>query len=143
MILLSFTCNKKNKILNENIKVEESPVCLSDNDKILLLIEILNNSDVNKFLHLNLIERMPIKVISNEYFNNKVDYIFNKEKVLFVSDYEKYPDALVIEYSKIDCANSKIDFGFFSKIEGTDILGKIRKTKEGKWEVLISQVGEH
>jgi len=147
VILLIFFLLSTNCVEKINKKDQKSTVkqldCLSKRDKIKILNSILSHQDVYKFLHINLPERMPIKILSNDYFNDSLTFEYKQEKVLFVKNYEKYNDALSIELSEINCSNNIVKFGFFSKIEGADILGIVKKNNQEQWITSITQVGYH
>jgi len=137
-MIVFFGCSKDTKKTKPHSKVLHSD-CLNVQDKAKILELILTNNKVNKFLHLDLKGRLPVKIIENDFFNT-IPLVINEESVIYTNNYEEHDDAIIVTLKDIDCRNKILKFNFFSKIENVSINGKAEF--ENKWIFNVLSVVE-
>ncbi|MCM4161688.1 hypothetical protein FHG64_00665 [Antarcticibacterium flavum] len=112
--------------------------CISQSNIETVVEEILQNTRVRRYLHVDQVGRSPLKIKCTQYIKSQFEIYYNSEKALITTN-ENYSDLLEIYLRNVECNNSEITliFDFYSKIEGVGITGKaVKKGKQWSIEIL-------
>ena len=118
---------KKRKIDNK---------CMSTDLNTEIVEIILSANTIKNTFQLNTRKNKNIKLISNQYIGAAANINLNFRKVLVVDNPSRYPAALNVDFSNIDCSNDSLSFIIKSRIEGVVLTGGLRKVGE-LWEVKV------
>lgn len=113
-----------------------------NNLPIELVEAILHHPTVSKYLHYDIPERQPLKLLVNQHISSDLQIFYRSDQVKLTDNKEKIADLLEIRFSDIKCSNDEIlvDFSFLSNIEGLGISGRAEKTENGDWKIKILKV---
>lgn len=104
---------------------------------------ILDEPRLQKWLHCELPERLPIKLLSNKFVKEEYQlFKFGMEVQILDSELiksENIQDVIVIDV--LETKNDTMSFRLFHQIEGALILGRLTKGSKD-WQLLIDTVGE-
>lgn len=133
--------NSKQKIVLE----AEMPVqkdCFDKSTKETILTAILRTETFQEFLHPELEERLPVRLVKSDFITDDLQILSNAQKVGF-RDSLGLPKASVhrITIKNVDCENKTLEYSIFYPIEGVIIGGYVEK-KNGEWTANVSHVGE-
>lgn len=106
------------------------------NTKNEILEEIINFNDIKEHFGISTRRNNNIKVFKNAYFDQTTNVSINFEKVLIVDNLSRYPDALIIDFSDIDCNSQAAQFSITSRTKSIQMLGGLRKDN-GQWAIQI------
>ncbi len=101
-----------------------------------ILKAIISYEDVKNHFEISTRRGNDIKVFENEHIDQTTDVSINYQKVLIVNNVSRYPDALTINFSEIDCDNNAVEFVISSRIKGAEMTGGIRRLN-GEWKLQI------
>lgn len=127
--LILFSC----KLENNPIKGSEC----SENQKIEIINSILNVQNINSYLHLELTERHPIKLIKSDFTENLESFNFhNIGKVQIVDSIPWKETNLTLKILIDSCTQKTGKFIFYSPIENAEVNGTITQ-KDSIWEIEV------
>ncbi len=101
-----------------------------------LLKAIISYGEIKKYFDISTRRGNDIKVFENEYIDQSTNVSINYQKVLIVNNPSRYPDALTIDFSEIDCDNNAIEFVISSRIKGVEMTGGLRNVNN-QWELQV------
>jgi|GEM_PF-4099390 len=138
LLLISFGTIAGHPISNglhtKNKKKTNDQCVVSTKDEILE--EIINFDEIKEHFGISTRRNNNIKVYKNTYFDHTTDVSINFEKVLIVDNLSRYPDALIIDFSNIDCNSQAAQFSITSRTKSIQMLGGLRRDS-GQWEIQI------
>ncbi len=116
--------------------------CLDKNDKEKLLESIFETEEFQMFLHPEIKERLPIRLVKNEFITSDLVIFSNGQKVQLV-------DSLIlpigtqhrVKLIKKDCNRGIVEYSIFYPIEGVVISGSAQK-KGDSWTTYETTWGE-
>lgn len=128
LFLILFNCKDR----------EPSPkvICFSKSEKEKLVEAILNNEKVRDYLHLDVKERNPVKLKSNEFVKEDLSVEINDHKVVITSQ-TNLKDLVTLRLKKVLCEEKKVFFSVFFNFENASIEGEALRKKT--WEVVVKK----
>lgn len=106
-----------------------SDTCIGPEHKKEFLNLILTERQVANFLHLDKEGRIPLKIVSNEHFNDSTILEIGGEPIQFIESSELHSNSLLINLKSLNCDKMTVNFEFFSNIENVSITGEINFDK--------------
>lgn len=100
-----------------------------------IIISILNKEEIFQYLHVELKERQPIYIVSNDFNEGIKELKLKSIAVHFVDSTFNAPHKVKLFFKEIECKNKMVIFVFESQIEGASVVGKVfYNGDENKWK---------
>ena len=109
----------------------------SKEQRIDIINSILNTKNVKSYLHLDLIERHPIKIIRSGFTSDITSFNFGENGIVEIVDSIPSQKSNLTLKVLIDSCNQKSGrFMFYSPIENAEVNGTITQ-KDSIWEIAV------
>jgi hypothetical protein len=133
---------KKNFSEEKILEVKNNKSCFSKTEREKVLKSVLSSKSFQKFLHPEAINRLPIRIIKNDFITSDLRLESNGYNVILV-DSSNLGDDLAhrIKFYKIDCNEKKLNYSVFYPIEAASISGEVYKSNS-LWLNSVTSVGE-
>ncbi|MFX0555932.1 hypothetical protein ACOCEA_04000 [Maribacter sp. CXY002] len=114
--------------------------CFDRIEKISLINEILKTKNIQTYLHLDIEERNPVRIIKNEFFFELDSFLIDNRGYVKIVDSLPYSKLkLQLEIDPMDsCYFSKGNYVFYSPIENAEVKGVI-ELKDSVWVTSVIQ----
>ncbi|AMC10275.1 hypothetical protein Lupro_02950 [Lutibacter profundi] len=132
-ILSNYSCQTEKK---------DTHSCFSKIEKEIFITQLLSNDRVSNYLHLDIIERIPLKLKESKLITKNLNIFIKNEKIIVINN-DSITDLITLKFSKIDCKKSELKFSIFFKIENALIEGKARKMNKNKWLIEMTKEIEY
>ena len=111
--------------------------CYGRLEKQEIVKTVLNVKNIRSYLHLEVEERNPIRILNEEFLLELNSFNFNSVvKVVFVDSIPKDDRNLTLRIDLDSCSSSSGTFFFFSPLENAEVNGII-KQKYSSWIVEV------
>ncbi|WP_047246764.1 hypothetical protein [Maribacter thermophilus] len=134
-----FSCKKGQKN-NSELEKNNRDKCFNRIEKVNLINEILKTDNIQTYLHLDIEERNPVRIIKNDFLIELDSFLLDKHRYVKIVDslpYSKLKLQLEI-YPMDSCRFSKGNFVFYSPIENAEVNGNI-ELKDSVWVISVIQ----
>ncbi|SDQ11914.1 hypothetical protein [Flagellimonas zhangzhouensis] len=100
--------------------------CLTKEKKEAVVSEILYTDNIQRYLHLELAERLPIRLVKNGFISDLSTFNLSQGvKVEIVDSIPKKETNLILSIKLDSCEWKKGSFYFYSPIENSEVNGEI------------------
>lgn len=131
------SCKKEQKN-NSELEKNNLDKCFNRIEKINLINEILKNENIQTYLHLDIEERNPVRIIKNDFFFELDSFLIDNYRYVKIVDSLPYNKLkLQLEINPTDsCQFSRGNFIFYSPIENAEVNGDI-ELKDSVWTISV------
>ena len=135
-IVFSVFANKP--MVEENTTESIDVSCFSVPVKSTIIQQILMDKMVENYLELTKNKREPVKIFKNQYIGPTIDVRVHRNKALLIDNPSRYPEALLIDFKKMNCNKQTLEFILMSRTKGVTIQGGLRRDEKNNiWEVQV------
>ncbi|MDC6390861.1 hypothetical protein PP182_19405 [Maribacter sp. PR1] len=137
VVCLFFSCKKEQKN-NSELEKNNLDKCFNRIEKINLINEILKTENIQTYLHLDIEERNPVRIIKNDFFFELDSFLIDNYRYVKIVDSLPYNKLkLQLEINPTDsCQFSRGNFIFYSPIENAEVNGDI-ELKDSVWTISV------
>ena len=134
-LILLFSC-KENKGLNDDLNELEPKKAKIFDEREVIVQTILDLPSFQSFYHVELKERIPIKLLESKMIDRALELRKFDRAVIIMSLTELESNGIsdYIEFQKLDIQSDTTYFSFFYNIEGAGANGKLAKIN-GEWKI--------
>jgi hypothetical protein len=141
VLLVLFSCKdsqNSSKINSRSQPISLKKECLNTDEKVAIIKSILSTKNINSYLHLELAERNPIRLIKNDFTGKLDSFYLNLEenKVIFVDSIPIIDTNLLLRVEMDSCTSNKGNFVFYSPIENAEVNGNL-KFEDSIWAAIV------
>lgn len=127
LFLLVTACKEKTRLDKKNLELSnEKNECLTRERKENIVSEILNTDNIRNYLHLELKERHPVRLVKKGFVSNLQSFNLNSGvKVEMVDSIPEENNKLILSIDLDSCNWKKGSFFFYSPLENVEVSGKL------------------
>lgn len=138
--LALLSCGDSGKKEDTNpLQKSTSQPCLDIQEKTEALESILATEDFQIFLHPEIADRLPVRIMKTDFITNDLKIISNGQPVEVVDSATELVHRIRIDTS--GCEEKLLRFSIFYPVESAHIAGFAKK-EENAWGAVVTGVGE-
>ena len=139
-ILIALGCKERPE-QNKGVLQSKTTTQSSDFEEAIQLI--LDVPEFQMWLHGEAPERVPLKLVRNEFVKGEYELEKFGERVRIVDSAtikkEQIPDAIRIK--RLNSAKDTVQFSLYHPIEGAVMQGRLYKRNK-QWQIIVDRIGE-